>query len=102
MQGHAPYWIDPQDKSYHFPDVSLALREPDGLLDIGGDLSPQRLLAAYGQGIFPWYNEDQPILWWAPDPRMVLFPEHLHISRSLHKALRKQLFIISMDQAFAD
>ena len=80
MRGLAPFWIDPRDKTYRFPDVRLALREPDGLLAVGGDLSSQRLLAAYRQGIFPWYNHDQPILWWSPDPRTVLFPERLKIS----------------------
>lgn len=102
MQGLAPYWIDPADDSCRFPDVEHALHEPDGLLAVGGDLRPRRLLAAYSQGIFPWYNEDQPILWWAPDPRMVLFPEHLKISRSLHKTLRKDLFRVTLDTAFAD
>ena len=62
MQGPAPYWIDPLDTSYVFPDASLALQEPDGLLAVGGDLSPARLQAAYMNGIFPWYNQDQPIL----------------------------------------
>ena len=100
MRGQAPYWIDPRDKSYRFPNVRLALREPDGLLAIGGDLSPERLESAYRQGIFPWFNHDQPILWWAPDPRMVLFPENLKISHSLRKTLRKRLFRVTMDQAF--
>lgn len=100
MRGHAPYWIDPRDKNYRFPNVQLALREPDGLLAIGGDLSPQRLEAAYQLGIFPWFNPDQPILWWAPDPRMVLFPGHLKISRSLRKTLRKRLFKVTMDETF--
>lgn len=102
MRGLAPYWIDPRDKTYRFPDVRLALREPDGLLAIGGDLSPARLEAAYRRGIFPWYNHDQPILWWSPDPRAVLFPERLKISRSLRKALRKQAFRVTADQAFLE
>lgn len=102
MRGLAPYWIDPRDRTYRFPDVRLALREPDGLLAIGGDLSPQRLQAAYRRGIFPWFNHDQPILWWSPDPRAVLFPERLKISRSLRKTLRKQVFTVTFDQAFAD
>jgi leucyl/phenylalanyl-tRNA--protein transferase len=82
--------------------VALALREPDGLLAVGGDLSMERLLTAYRRGIFPWYSGDQPILWWSPDPRSVLFPDKLHISRSLRKTLRKQQFKITMDTAFAD
>jgi leucyl/phenylalanyl-tRNA--protein transferase len=100
MRGMAPFWIDPNDTTYQFPDVSLALIEPDGLLAIGGSLSPPRLINAYCQGIFPWYNEDQPILWWSPDPRAVLFPRKLHVSRSLRKTLRKNLFTLSIDQAF--
>lgn len=102
MRGLAPYWIDPRDKEFIFPDVSLALDEPDGLLAIGGDLNPQRLMAAYRQGIFPWYNAGQPILWWSPNPRTVLFPEKLKISRSLRKTLRKQIFHVTLDQAFTD
>ena len=102
MRGLAPYWIDPRDKTYRFPDVRLALREPDGLLAIGGDLSPARLEAAYRRGIFPWYNHDQPILWWSPDPRAVLFPERLKISRSLRKTLRKQAFTVTADQSFME
>ena len=100
MRGLAPFWLDPRDTSYRFPDVSLALTEPDGLLAIGGSLSPGRLEAAYRQGIFPWYNEDQPILWWSPNPRTVLFPERIHISRSLRKTLRQGHFEISFDRAF--
>lgn len=102
MQGLAPYWIDPHDPNARFPDVDLALREPDGLLAIGGDLSPQRLLSAYRQGIFPWYNHGQPILWWSPDPRMVLFPDKLRISRSLRKLLRQKRLEVSVDTAFRD
>jgi leucyl/phenylalanyl-tRNA--protein transferase len=102
MRGLAPYWIDPRDSVISFPDVSLALDEPDGLLAIGGDLRPQRLIAAYRRGIFPWYNEGQPILWWAPNPRTVLFPEKIKISRSLRKSLRNRAFTVSLDQAFSD
>ncbi|HEC20319.1 MAG TPA: leucyl/phenylalanyl-tRNA--protein transferase [Gammaproteobacteria bacterium] len=100
MRGLAPYWIDPRGNRFEFPDVSLALEEPDGLLAIGGDLKPQRLLSAYRQGIFPWYNEGQPILWWAPNPRAVLFPSKLKISRSLAKTLRNKAFKVTLDQAF--
>ncbi len=97
----APYWLNPLDRE-DFPDVALALREPDGLLAIGGDLSIERLLAAYRRGIFPWYSDEQPVLWWSPDPRSVLVPEKLRISRSLRKILKKNSFRISMDEAFAE
>ncbi len=83
-----------------FPPVENALTEPNGLLAAGGDLSPQRLLAAYHKGIFPWFNEDDPILWWTPDPRMVLFPDELKISRSLRKILRKDHYQILTDRSF--
>ena len=102
MRGLAPYWINSRSNNLEFPDVNLALSEPDGLLAIGGDLKPQRLLAAYRLGIFPWYNEGQPILWWAPNPRAVLFPQQLKISRSLRKTLRKQPFTVTLNQAFTD
>ena len=77
-----------------------ALTEPNGLLAVGGDLSPQRLLAAYRKGIFPWFNEDDPILWWSPDPRMVLFPAEIKISRSLRKTLKKDHYPIYADRSF--
>jgi leucyl/phenylalanyl-tRNA--protein transferase len=101
MRGQAPFWIDSSAAGVQFPDVSLALDEPNGLLAVGGDLRVERLLAAYRHGIFPWYNDDQPILWWSPDPRAVLFPEHLKVSRSLKKTLRNHPFRITADQAFA-
>lgn len=75
---------------------------PEGLLAIGGDLSPARLLAAYAHGIFPWYNRGQPILWWSPDPRMVLFPGELRVRRSLEKRVRNAGFEVTLDRAFAD
>ncbi len=77
-----------------------ALSEPDGLLAVGGDLSPERLLTAYARGIFPWYDERSPILWWSPDPRLVLEPEELHVSRSLARTLRRELFRVTSDTAF--
>ena len=83
-----------------FPPVDQA--EDDGLLAVGGDLTKERLLAAYRRGIFPWYEVGQPILWWSPDPRLVLFPEELKISRSLRKVLRKEQFEIRFDSAFED
>lgn len=96
----APFLLDL--KKITFPDPNLALADPNGLLAIGGDLKPNRLIAAYKHGIFPWYNNDQPILWWCPDPRAVLFLNELKISRSLAKVLRKQIFTVTFDQAFQD
>lgn len=93
-----PCWLSAEDQK--FPDVNLALREPDGLLAMGGDLSPGRLLDAYRHGIFPWYTEGQPILWWSPDPRAVLFPSRVKISRSLRKTLKQGRYRITMDRAF--
>lgn len=83
-----------------FPDTSLAETDPNGLLAIGGDLSQRRLLDAYRSGIFPWYSTGQPILWWSPAPRMVLFPHALHISRSLRRSMRNKGFRVSSDMAF--
>lgn len=83
-----------------FPPVENALREPNGLLAVGGDLSPERLLEAYSKGIFPWFNADEPILWWSPNPRMVLFPEEIKISRSLRKTLKKNHYQIRTDGSF--
>jgi leucyl/phenylalanyl-tRNA--protein transferase len=83
-----------------FPPIERALRRPSGLLAAGGDLSPERLLAAYRQGIFPWYCEGEPILWWSPDPRMVLFPDELRVTRSLAKRLRNAGFEVTADRAF--
>lgn len=85
-----------------FPPVEHALREPNGLLAAGGDLSPPRLLDAYRHGIFPWFSAGEPILWWSPDPRMVLLPAELKISRSLARRLRRQEFEVRLDTAFAD
>ena len=81
-----------------FPDPSLA--EEDGILAVGGDLSPERLLRAYAEGIFPWFNEGSPILWWSPDPRLVLFPDELHVSSSLARTLRRGRFRVTADAAF--
>lgn len=87
-----------------FPDPQLAEREPNGLLGVGGDLSPNRLLLAYRSGIFPWYSPGQPILWWSPDPRMVLYPNRLHVPRRLRQTLRAGAgkFAITLDRAFAE
>ncbi len=92
-------WLSRRDLD--FPPLEQALREPDGLLAAGGDLSPERLLAAYRHGCFPWFSAGQPILWWSPDPRMVLFPDELHVSRSLRRTLRRGDFTISFDRDFA-
>lgn len=94
--------LNPDNPEQDFPSVKQALREPDGLLAIGGCLSNIRLLNAYRHGIFPWYNPGEPILWWSPDPRLVLFPNKLIISRSLNKTLRKKKFLVTFDQAFND
>ena len=83
-----------------FPPVHLATRE--GLLAVGGDLSPERLILAYKSGIFPWYNPGEPILWWSPDPRLVLFPRELHISRSLRRLLRKERFQVTFNTRFRE
>jgi len=96
------YWIAENILAEEFPDISHALTEPDGLLAIGGVLNPNLLLDAYRKGIFPWYSEGQPVMWWSPDPRCVLFPDKLKISRSLKKSLRKDDYIITFDQAFSD
>lgn len=97
----APRWLRPDDPADAFPDPSLALREPNGLLAIGGDLSPRRLLAAYARGIFPWYEDGQPPLWWSPDPRAILRPASFHTSRSLKRSLGRAGFEVSVDQCFA-
>ncbi len=90
-------WLQPNDP---FPPVAKALIEPNGLLAAGGDLSPTRLVDAYRNGIFPWFNQDQPILWWSPDPRTVLFPHELKVSRSLAKVLRNRGYEIRADTSF--
>lgn len=94
--------LDPDDPEQRFPAVSDALVIPDGLLAMGGCLSKTRLLHAYRQGIFPWNSPDEPILWWSPNPRLVLFPDKLVVSHSLGKLLRKQKFQVTTDQAFAE
>jgi leucyl/phenylalanyl-tRNA--protein transferase len=93
-------WLTEQDPPDCFPPVERALREPDGLLAAGGDLKPERLLAAYRRGIFPWYSRGQPILWWSPDPRAVLFPSDIKVSRSLTKTLRNRGFVTRFDSDF--
>lgn len=96
------HWLDPRNPHQPFPPVHLAMRDPNGLLAIGGDLSPVRLLRAYAQGIFPWYNPDEPILWWCPDPRTVLLPGALHLSHSYRKAVQKADYTVTLDLAFCE
>jgi len=88
----------PREPVFPAPDDA----EPDGLLAVGGDLSPERLVAAYAAGIFPWYSDDQPILWWSPDPRLVLRPGWLHLSRSLERTIRRGTYEVRADTAFAE
>jgi leucyl/phenylalanyl-tRNA--protein transferase len=83
-----------------FPPLSMALKEPNGLIAIGGDLSAMRLLTAYQQGLFPWFNEGEPVMWWSPSPRMVLFSDELKISSSLKKTLKKQPFDVRFNTSF--
>lgn len=94
------YWVKDNLLATNFPEVNKALRDPDGLLAIGGDLSEERILNAYKNGIFPWFNEGQPIMWWSPDPRCVLVPNEIKISRSLAKHLRQDKFKITYNTAF--
>ncbi len=94
-------WLSRHDPPEAFPPVECALRDPPGLLAAGGDLSVPRLIAAYRRGIFPWYSEGQPVLWWAPDPRAVLFPAEFRRSRSLAKSERNRGFEVLFDADFA-
>ena len=102
MPANRILWLNEDDPPEAFPPVSAALREPDGLLAAGGDLSTARLLAAYRRGIFPWYDEGQPLLWWAPDPRCVFLPGDLHVSRRLRRDLRRSAAEIRFNTAFGD
>jgi len=90
-------WLEPGDE---FPPVGTALKEPNGLLAAGGELTRDRLLAGYRRGIFPWFNDGDPVLWWSPNPRMVLFLDELHVSKSLRKVLRSGAFTVTFDRAF--
>lgn len=93
-------WLKRDDLT--FPLLETALREPNGLLAAGGDLSAERLVAAYRHGCFPWYQDGQPLLWWSPDPRTVLYPHELHVSRSLRKRIRQGDYEVTLDRAFSD
>ena len=94
--------LDSDHPEQAFPPLHKALKEPNGLLAFGGCLSPKRIVNAYRHGAFPWFNPGDPILWWSPDPRLVLFPEHLQVSRSLAKTLRKGRFEVRYDTAFKE
>ena len=90
-------WLAARDP---FPPIDAALRDPNGLLAAGGDLSSERLLDAYARGIFPWFDDDDPVLWWSPDPRMVLWLRDLHVSRSLRRVIRSARYTVTLDAAF--
>lgn len=102
MNNNRVMWLSELDPPDSFPPVNAALREPDGLLAAGGDLSTERLLYAYRNGIFPWYDEGQPLLWWSPDPRCVFMPGDYHISRRLQRELRHSLAEIRINTAFSE
>lgn len=97
-----PVWLPPDDEAIPFPPADSALEYPNGLLAVGGSLSPERLERAYRSGIFPWFSEGQEILWWSPDPRAVLFPAELHMTRSLRKRIRNAGFEVALDLAFEE
>jgi leucyl/phenylalanyl-tRNA--protein transferase len=92
------FWLD--ENNSEFPKLSLALTEPNGLIAIGGNLSVERLLKAYSLGIFPWYGKDEPILWYSPDPRMVITPDKFHLSKSLKRVIQSSKFEVCIDTAF--
>lgn len=101
MNRHKPFFCPAtQCSSAQLPSPLLALREPNGLLAVGGTLNSETLLAAYRQGIFPWYSEGQPILWWSPDPRAIIWPEKFHVSQSLRRSLRRRPWRVTVDHAF--
>ncbi len=102
MSGNRIFWLSAGDDPESFPAIDRALIEPDGLLAAGGDLSSERLLAAYRRGIFPWYDDGQPILWWSPDPRCVLFPDEFHVARRLRRDIAKSDAELSVNQSFDD
>ena len=90
------------DPESPFPSTDQALEQPPGLLAVGGDLSPTRLINAYRQGIFPWYSDEQPILWWSPAPRCVIYPDAVHVSRRLRRRYNQGQFTLSVDQVFSE
>ena len=88
------------ENNVNFPSVESALLEPNGLLAFGGDLKPNRLIQAYRQGIFPWYSEGEPLMWWSPDPRAIILKNNLHINRTLRKFIKKTSYKISLNSDF--
>ncbi|ROO26133.1 leucyl/phenylalanyl-tRNA--protein transferase [Salinisphaera japonica] len=100
MNGPRLYWLDPNVPDGAFPDPALALDEPNGLLAVGGDLSATRLINAYDIGVFPWYNPDETILWWSPDPRTVFHVNDVHVSRRLRRTINKGDYAVTLDLAF--
>ena len=95
-------WLDPEDESASFPAADSALKDPEGLVAAGGDLSPKRVLRAYHEGIFPWYEEDQPILWWSPNPRGILYPKDFIAHKRLLRTIKNKDWHVTYDQAFVD
>lgn len=102
MAANRVAWLSAGDPATAFPNVDSALREPDGLLAAGGDLSTERLLYAYRQGIFPWYDEGQPILWWSPDPRCVMRPGDFHISKRLRRDIARTDAVVTLNRSFGE
>ena len=102
MTSNRVAWLTPSDPPEAFPDIEEAMREPDGLLAAGGDLSSERLLYAYRKGIFPWFDEGQPVLWWSPDPRCVLRPADYHVSRRLWRDIAASRLKLTFNTAFAE
>jgi len=102
MSNNPITWLSPSDPPGAFPDVEQALKEPNGLLAAGGDLSSEQLLAAYRRGIFPWYDEGQPILWWSPNPRCVMRPEDFHVATRLKRKIRASSLSLSFNRAFGE
>ncbi len=100
MKANRLHWLNPSLPDEPFPDTDSALDEPNGLLAIGGDLSTARLLRAYRNGVFPWYNPDEPILWWSPDPRTIFVPDQIYISRRLRRTLRRHDYAVTLDRSF--
>lgn len=94
------YWLDPDTPDAAFPDPRLALSQPNGLLAMGGDLTPQRLRRAYACGIFPWYNPDESILWWCPDPRTIIDTDAIHVSRRLARTINRGDYAVTLDRHF--
>ena len=94
------FWLDTNELK--FPELNQALKEPNGLIGIGGDLSSERLIHAYSSGIFPWYGKDEPILWYSPDPRMVITPEAFHLSKSLRKTINSSKYTVRVNTVFFD